>query len=209
MTVTTMTFFLLFQLLLQVSKLLVLAAAARREGIDDWERLVVEALYVSYRRGLLCVKERPLLSLLWWLRCPVLEKQAHSEMAFKCAAMLDCLSRENPDTIAMLTKFKSVLLDEDCATYSRLTVQITEKEKQVAAAQATKKDTEKAQAALTEARNAREALEKDRVAFPNPLIIYCKLQGFLEYFKEKETMEANDLAEWRKEMAAFRLKLEK
>lgn len=196
-------------MLLQISKLLVLASAARTEGKEDWECFVVEALQVAYRRGLVCVKEQPLQLLLCWLCCPILTKLNYSEKAFKSAAMLDSLNHDNPETPTLLAMHKNFLLDEECATYSRLTVLIAEKEKEVAANQAAKKDGESSQDSLNAARNDKDILEKKRIAFPNPLIMFCKLQSMVQSFKEKESITPEQLAEWEHDVNAFRLKLQK
>jgi hypothetical protein len=195
---------------MQVSRLLVLAAVARKEGVDDWERFVMQALSITYKRSLLCVKDRPLQYLLWWLRSPILEKMAHSEKAFICATMLDCLPKDSPDAPELLLVNKEYVLDTESAMYSRLNFIIGNLEKEVAAAKLRDNTTtEKTLAALTEARNDLKTLESERVAFPNALVMLCKVQNFIETFREKEMLQQGEQEAWYEDIAAYRDKLQK
>ncbi|KAF4532992.1 hypothetical protein B566_EDAN000681, partial [Ephemera danica] len=192
------------ELLMQTSRLLLLAAVARKEKNDDWERFVINALHISHRRNLVCVKERPLHYLLWWLRAPVLEKMLKSEKAFICDAMLDCLSKDNPETPKLLLSNKEFLLDTDSALYSRLNIVAKNLEKEVATAQAAGNESaEKVRESLAETRNSLKELENDRVAFPNTLVMICKLKNYIDYFRQKDMLSREELELWNEDLTAF------
>jgi hypothetical protein len=194
---------ILFQLLVATAKLLLLAAAGKVSGSEDWEKHVVQALHLNYRRSVVVVKEKPLHLLLSWLKTGELEKYKLSEQSFRAAAFIACVDRENPTLLfSNLLKYKSALLDKDCARFARLEVLIPDFEKQLATAQASKKDLTEIQEQLITLKAERDKLEQERVAFPNPLIMFCKLQGIVDSLQS--TADKMQLDEFESEMDAFR-----
>jgi hypothetical protein len=192
----------LFQLLVATSKLLLLAGAAKVSGNEDWERYVVLALHLNYRRSLVVVKERPLHLLLSWLHAQQLTKFKASEESFRAAAYLSHINKEDPNLFETLVKYKSALMDSESVSFARLEVMIPDLEKKLATAQAERKDIAPVQEKMLKMKAERDALEKARAAFPNPFIIFCKLQSVVDGLHSK--VDKTQLDEYESTMDVFR-----
>lgn len=190
------------QLLIATSKLLLLAGAGKACGDDDWERYVVLAMHLNYRRSLVLVREKPLHMLLSWLKTGQLSKFKSSEECFRAAAYIGCVTLDDPELFPNLVKYESALMDAECARYARLEVMIPDLEKKVAATQVERQNVTELHVKLLELMGEKYDLENARVAFPNPFILFCKLQGIVDSLQHK--VDKNQLDEFESKMDAFR-----
>ncbi|XP_059487446.1 gem-associated protein 5-like [Neocloeon triangulifer] len=190
------------ELLVTTSKLLLLGAAGKKCGNEDWERYIILALHLNYRRSVVVVKERPLHHLFSWLGNIVLTKYLKSFESFKAAAYLATASKDDPELLSKINEKKSLLMDTETACFARLEVLIPNLEKKLATAHAGKTDISKLQSQLLTLKEEKEDLEKTRVAFPNPFIIFCKLQGLVESLHA--SLQTGQLEELEREMDTFR-----
>jgi hypothetical protein len=190
------------QLLIATSKLLLLAGAGKAAGNDDWERYVVLAMHLNYRRSIVLVKEKPLHLLLSWLKTGQLSKFMTSEESFRGAAYIGCVTLDDPELFPSLVKYESALMDAECARFARLEVMIPDLEKKLAAKQAERQDIAELQVKLLELKLEKDNLENSRAAFPNPFILFCKLQGIVDQLQDRVDKQQLDVFETK--MDAFR-----
>jgi len=162
----------------------------------------VLALHLNYRRSLVVVKEKPLHVLLSWLQAGQLVKYKASEDSFRAAAFIGCIDKDDPTLFLNLKKHQPALLDADCARFARLEVTVPDLEKKLAAAQAAKKDLSGLQEKLLTLKAEKEEMEKARVAFPNPFILFCKLQGLIDGIQSK--VDQKELDDYEAQMDAFK-----
>jgi hypothetical protein len=163
----------------------------------------VLAMHLNYRRSLVLVKEKPLHLLLSWLRTGQLTKFQKSEECFRGAAYIGCVNKDDPELFPTLVKYESALMDAECARFARLEVMVPDLEKKLAATQVERQDTTELQVKLLELKAEKDELENARAAFPNPFILFCKLQSIVDNLQEK--VEKQQLHEFESKMDAFRL----
>lgn len=160
------------------------------------------AMHLNYKRSMVLVKEKPLHLLLSWLRTGQLSKFKTSEESFRGAAYIACVSLDDPELFSTIVKYESTLMDPECVRFARLEVMIPDLEKKLAAAQAERKDITELQVKLLELKSEKDNLEKARAAFPNPFILFCKLQGIVESLQKR--VDKKQLDEFESKMDAFR-----